>query len=113
MDKIDDYRQYIKQFLQRYIDMTNRRKKSEVEDFLVVDEANDNYFWMTWGWDGKKRVKAIQVFVRIKDNKIWVEEDWTEVGIANDLAEKGVSKDSIVLGFQPPEMRQYTEFAVA
>ncbi len=113
MDKLSEYRQYIKQFLQEYIEITNEQKIHEVDDFLVIDEVDDNYFWMTWGWDGKKRIKAIQVFVRIKDDKIWVEEDWTEAGIANSLAEKGVPKENIVLGFQPPEMRQYTDFAVA
>jgi hypothetical protein len=36
-----------------------------------------------------------------------------EVGIATELVEAGVPKEQIVLGFRPPEMRQYTEFAVA
>ncbi len=37
----------------------------------------------------------------------------TEDGIAMDLLREGVPKDDIVLGFQPPELRPYTEFAAA
>jgi hypothetical protein len=37
----------------------------------------------------------------------------TEDGIATDLLEAGVPKEDIVLAFHAPEMRPYTEFAVA
>ena len=50
---------------------------------------------------------------RLKDGKIWLEEDWTEQGIATELLKAGVPKEAIVLAFQPPEMRQLSEFAVA
>ncbi|MFN0112370.1 MAG: element excision factor XisI family protein, partial [Blastocatellia bacterium] len=33
--------------------------------------------------------------------------------IATDLEEAGVPKEDIVLGFQPPKVRPYTEYAVA
>lgn len=46
------------------------------------------------------------------DDKIWVQQDGTEVEISNKLAERGISKQNIVLGFDPPMMRQYTDFAV-
>ena len=32
---------------------------------------------------------------------------------ADDLLDAGIQKDQIVLGFQPPDIRPYTEFAVA
>ncbi|MFN9648942.1 MAG: element excision factor XisI family protein, partial [Pseudanabaena sp.] len=53
------------------------------------------------------------VYVRIRDQKFWIEEDWTEVGIANELIALGVPKEDIVLGFHSPQMRPYTDFAVA
>ena len=52
-------------------------------------------------------------YVRIRDGKFWIEEDWTEDGIATDLVRAGVPKEDIVLAFHEPEMRQYTDFAVA
>lgn len=43
----------------------------------------------------------------------WIEENWTEDGIATELLAAGVPKDEIVLGFHHPTMRQYSEFAGA
>jgi hypothetical protein len=43
--------------------------------------------------------------------KIWIEKDTTEDGIATDLVREGVPPEDIVLAFQPPGMRQYTDFA--
>ena len=53
------------------------------------------------------------IHLDIIDGKIWIQRDGTEHGIATDLLEAGVPKEHIVLGFKSPEMRQYTEFAVA
>jgi hypothetical protein len=45
--------------------------------------------------------------------QIWIQRDGTEHGIATDLLDAGVPKEHIVLGFKPPEVRKYTDFAVA
>jgi hypothetical protein len=42
------------------------------------------------------------VYVRIRDRKFWIEEDWTEDGIATDLVRAGVPKEDIVLAFHEP-----------
>jgi hypothetical protein len=56
---------------------------------------------------------TIHIHVRIKNNKIYIEEDWTEEGIATELLREGVPKEDIVLAFHDPETRKFTEFAVA
>lgn len=33
--------------------------------------------------------------------------------VAEELLEAGVPKEDIILGFHPPEVRQYTDFSVA
>ena len=50
--------------------------------------------------------------IDIKGDKIWIQYDGTEVGVANELIELGIPKKSIVLGFQDPNARKFTEFAV-
>lgn len=42
-----------------------------------------------------------------------IQEDWTEEGIANELVRAGIPREDIVLGFQHPEMRKYSDFAAA
>ena len=58
-------------------------------------------------------MRSIVVYVHLENGKIWVEEDWTDEEVADDLVEAGIAKAAIVLGFKPPELRQFTEFAVA
>lgn len=47
----------------------------------------------------------------MRDVKIWIQRDFTEEGVASELVDLGVPKTDIVLGFKPPDMRQFTGFA--
>ncbi len=113
MDKLTSYRQIIKKAISGYVELDNRYPDLGVESYMIADEQGDNYFWINLGWKNNRRVNSVYLFVRIRDGKIWIEEDRTEEGIATDLLEAGVPNEDIVLGFQPPQMRQYTEFAAA
>lgn len=47
----------------------------------------------------------------IRENKIWIQYDGTEDGIANRLVEYGVPHEDSVLAFYPAYKRPYTSFA--
>jgi XisI protein len=47
------------------------------------------------------------------DERVWIQLDNTEDGIAEELIAAGIPKQDIVLGFHEPEIRPYTGFAVA
>lgn len=113
MDKLTEYPKLIKRILTEYVELSNRNPNPDIETFLIVDEERSHYIWMNLGWQNKERVSGMTVYVRIRKNKFWIEEDWTENGIATDLIREGVPKEDIVLAFHEPKMRQYTEFAVA
>ena len=51
--------------------------------------------------------------VRLKDGKVWIEQDWTEHGVARELLEAGVPPEAIELSFQPPEMRPHIPLGAA
>ncbi len=113
MDKLTNHRHLIRKILSEYVGIVNRRPDPEVESFLLADEPNDHYIWMSLGWKNGKRIQNIHVYVRLRHGRFWIEEDWTEEGIATELLAAGVPHEDIVLAFQPPDMRQYTEFAAA
>jgi hypothetical protein len=113
MDKVAKYRQLLKQILFKHLELVNRRPASGVEAELIIDEERDNYLWINVGWSGEERIDGITFFARIRNGKFWIEEDWTEDGIATDLLEAGVPRGDIVLAFHHPEERPYTEFAAA
>jgi hypothetical protein len=51
--------------------------------------------------------------IDIKGGKIWLQWNGTEDNIAANLVAAGVPKADIVLGFQSPLMRQFTDYAVS
>ncbi|GIK56938.1 MAG: hypothetical protein BroJett015_26010 [Chloroflexota bacterium] len=113
MDKLNLYRDLIKRLLINYNELLNRRPLPGQETELVFDEEHDNYMLVAIGWWQRRRVRRTTLFVRLRNGKIWIEEDSLEDGLAADLLREGVPKEDIVLAFHPPEMRPLTEFAVA
>ncbi|WP_071819405.1 XisI protein [Gloeothece citriformis] len=103
----------IKQVLTEYDNLSRQSSHDRSETCLVFDETHDHYLWLTVDWQGSKRLKDTHVHIRLKNEKIYIEEDWTEEGIATELIRLGVPTSDIVLAFQPPDVRQFTEFAIA
>jgi hypothetical protein len=113
MDKLTKYRNLVKKFLTEYVELDNRRPSPGVEHLLIADDEGGHYIWLNLGWSKGERLNSPTIHIRLKNEKIWIEEDWTDIGIANQLIEAGVPKEDIVLALHAPEMRRYTEFAVA
>ena len=61
----------------------------------------------------RERRCRIAVLFEINNGKVWIQEDNTDLVIADDLERAGIPKSDIVLGFQPPSVRPYTEYAAA
>jgi hypothetical protein len=113
MDKLTHYPNLIKRILTEYVELCNRQPQPGIETILIIDEKQEHYLWIRLGWENGKRARYITVYVRLHDGKFWIEEDWTEDGIATDLVREGVPKEDIVLAFHDPETRKYTDFAAA
>ena len=111
MDKLSRYRQIIQKILTEYQQWASDANQLGVQQCLSFDKERDHYFWFHVGWNGKHRDFGVTVYLSIQHEKIWIEEDWTKQGIANELLEAGVPPEDIVLGFQHPTKRPLTEFA--
>ena len=109
MEIIAEYRQYIQTLL---MSMAKDREDENVEAQTIFDTERDHYQLIYVGWYNKKRVYGPILHLDIKDGKIWIQWNGTEEDIAADLEALGVPKDRIVLGFHPPIMRQFTDYAV-
>jgi phage FluMu gp28-like protein len=113
MDKLNCYQSIIKKILTEYAEIFSQVPDQDIEEILIFDDDRSQYLWFNIGWKNGKRIKAISVYLRLKNDKIYIEEDWTEAGIATELMRLGIPSSEIVLAFQPPEVRQFTEFAIA
>ncbi len=113
MDQLTSYRNVIKTALMNQAEFVKRSKNFGLEAQCIFDETHDQFLLVYFGWENRKRFHQTALHLRIKDGKIWVEEDNTENGIATVLIEAGIPQHDIVLAFHPPELRGLTRYAVA
>ena len=111
MDKLDQYATLIKNILTE--DARFKPSHGDIEPFLAFDDQRHSYQLIYIGWDGYRRVHAPILHLRLRNNKIWIEYDGTEEGVATALLEAGIPNQDIVLAFYAESKRQYTEFAVS
>jgi len=110
MDKLEQYRRFIQQLLNRYVE--HQPSEGNIEIQAVFDTVRDHYQIMHVGWHGRRWVHSCSVHLDIKDGKIWIQWNGTEDDLAKELVELGVPKTDIVVGFHAPGMRKFTEYAV-
>jgi len=113
MDKAGQYKKLIKQALTNYAELLKSPPPSELEIYPIFDDERGQYLIFRTGWKDDRHLRYMPLYICLRNNKIWIEEDMTEEGIATYFLEQGVPPDDIVLGFHPPEMRPHTEFAAA
>jgi hypothetical protein len=111
MDRLERYRQAIQKLLTDYVAVPIAN--GEIESQTAFDTQRDHYQVVNVGWDGHRRVYGCVLHLDIKDGKVWVQQNMTEMQVAHELMELGVPKKDIILGFQAPYVREYTGFGVA
>jgi hypothetical protein len=99
MAETEKYRQIVQDILTEYSQIKSANEEVEAELVHV-------------GWSRKRRIYGCVLHLDIKDGKIWIQHDGTELGIANELIARNIPKHDIIIGFHSPFKRQFTEFAV-
>jgi len=111
MEKVANYRQMIQEVLTEYGEYLNN-PQDEIEIQTIIDTVRDHYQLMLVGFRKKQRQFGCLFHADIKNGKIWIQHDSTDLGIGNEFLKRGVPKKDIVLGYYTPAMREYSDFAV-
>ncbi len=111
MDKVIKYRDCVIKLLTSYA--SDDVSDNEVEVQLILDTERDHYQWMNVGWQELNRIYRCVMHFDIKDGKIWLQQNLTDLNPAEELVEMGIPREDIVLGLQAPYKRQYTDYGVA
>ena len=102
--------QGIKTIIKEYAQDDYRRNGVERE--LIFDTEHDHYQIVNVGWEKEHRVYGCVLHIDIKQGKIWLQYNGTEIEFAEELVKLGVPKQDIVIGFHSELMRKFTEYAV-
>lgn len=84
----------------------------DINNSVNFDDEHKSYALIQSGWENKKHVHGTIVHIEIINDKIWIQYDGTEDGVATELTEAGVPHDEIVLGFRHPSIREFTDYAI-
>ena len=110
MVKLEKMRETVEKVLLKYTEPPFAEETLEIE--VVFDRMRDRYLLVEVGWENNARVHYTIAHLDIINQKVWIQLDKTPNGIANDLLDKGMSKDEIVLGFRSETLRKMSEFAL-
>ena len=112
MDKLNNFRRIIKDILNEYVHIVPANLP-DVENELICDEINDRYQLMRVGFENDVRVHYCVFHFDIKNDKIWLQHDATDIPVAQLILNAGIPKEDLVLAFHPPYRRELSGFAVA
>lgn len=111
MDTVNSYRAIVRNLILEYA--SHKPSHGQINTEAILDDEKGHYEVLHIGWQGHRRVHGIVLHIDIINDKIWIQYDGTSPGVALELVEAGIPRESIVLGFKPEHVRQYTEFAIA
>ncbi len=106
------YENILSETLREYAEMCNQQGDG-MEAKVLIDKENKHYQLLNYGFLRGVYECYIDFHFEIKNNKIWIQENRTDILIAKELSEKGIAKTDIVLGLQEPELRTYSGYATA
>lgn len=112
MDKIKKYQDILITYLKEYAKI-KPVNLPDVESMVIIDRENNHFQLLRIGWQEEQYVFTVVFHFDIKDGKIWFQRNITEREVVDELMDRGVAKEDIVLGFRPPYARPYTGFSVA
>lgn len=111
MDNIAFYQKTLEKIFNEYAAIPYSH--GEINQYVIIDNNRTHFLLINEGWSPKKRIHGCLVHAEIRNHKIWIHCDGLEDGITDALVAAGITKDKIVLAFQPPHLRPHTGYAVA
>lgn len=99
MDRIDEYRQIVQEFLEDFT-------KYDPNAQLIFDLSRDRYLVMHNEWRDEYRIYGCGMHLDIIEGQIWIQHNSTEIYIDRELIKHGVFPQDIILGFRSPGVRK-------
>lgn len=97
MDKLTHYQKFITDFLNSF---ANSLKKGGNEDvFVIVDKENQQYQLLKMYWQDNRRIHDIIFHFSIKDEKIVLQVNNTDINLEPVFAKNHIPKKDVVIGW--------------
>jgi len=91
------HREIVKEVVFQYAAL--RPSHGDIRLDAVLDETHDRYALVQVGWDRGRRVRGLLLYITLIDDKVCIEYDGMEHGIVDDLVQRGLAEEQIVLAY--------------
>ncbi len=113
MDRIAKYREIIKRLLRERERRVQNVLPEKLEVRCFFDDERGQYALITVGWMQNRRISGNTLFITLRDEQVWIEDDRTDAPIAYDLIAEGIPAQNIVYAFRPPSESEQRETIAA
>src|SRR5438046_3099201 len=110
MDTITQYRTIVEEVLLAHTKVAP--SNGAIQLLPVFDRERNHYLLVQVGWGIQERIYGTLAHCDLVGDKVWIQHDGTEEGLASQLCEAGIPAEQIVLGYRIPEVRRHTGYAI-
>lgn len=111
MDKIGRYKKIARELVLKIAEMDSPTAQHQTA--IVTDDEHGHYLLIKTGWFDNKRLYGPYLHLEVSGSKVLVQQNGTDIHVAEELMHHGVLQEDIVLAFQMPAKRAYSGFAVS
>lgn len=98
MEKTIKYQKAILELFEEYDKFWGQ--SGGLQNRIIADTQHNAFVMISFGWQNEEKYVHLLCFdIEIINGKVWVYENNTEALIADELIEKGVAAEDIILGF--------------
>jgi hypothetical protein len=108
MDTIGYYGKIVEELLNKYASI-RKTLTPGVRSELIIDRERHHYQLLTIGWHQHLFIYTIVFHFDIIDGKLWIQQNNTDALIADELVQRGVDRNDIVMGFISEQARNRVE----
>ena len=112
MEKIEKYKNIIQEEL-AHRQSHKIANAPQLSRHLIINNDRTEFLLLDVGWFNKRYISDIIFHIGIVNGKVWVHNDYTDIGIADYFVKYGIPKSEIVLAFLPKYAQELSDFAVA
>ncbi len=111
MDKITKYKHILREIVEKYGSL--KKVPEEIQTLVVADDQHGQYLLYNSGWKDDRRNYGCFLHLGVKNGKVFLYHDGTNLEIGSELLECGIPREDLVLEFQAPSKRVYSGYALA
>ena len=112
MEKVKKYQKNLLEFLNYYGNIKSPFMP-DVESKVITDVKNNHYLMQRIGWYEDRHVNYTVFHFEIRNSKVWVHENRTDLNIDAELIDRGIAPKDIVSGLDHPSLSPKNEAVMA